>query len=114
MMPKINPKQMQHMMKQMGISQEKVDALEVIIRCSDRDIVITDPEVAKVHMMGQLTFQITGTPEDRPRELIISQDDIQTVMSQTQASEEDARDAIAKSNGDLAEAIMALSDKQPM
>lgn len=112
MMPKINPKQMQQMMRQMGISQENVDAVEVIIRCPDRDIVIIDPEVAKVHMMGQLTFQITGTVEERPRELMISQDDIKTVMGQANVSEEEARKAIERSSGDLAEAILSLSEKQ--
>lgn len=112
MMPKINPKQMQSMMKQMGISQESIEAYEVIIRCPDKDIVVVDPEVAKVHMMGQLTWQITGNAEERPREVSISKDDIQTVIDQTNVSEAEAKAAIEKNHGDLAQAILSLSKEE--
>ena len=109
MMPKINPKQMQQMMRQMGISQEKVDALEVIIHCKDKDIVIADPEVAKVHMMGQLTFQVSGNIQEHERQAVISLEDIQTVMAQAKVSQEEARKAIEDAGGDLAKAILTLT-----
>ncbi|MBI4449274.1 nascent polypeptide-associated complex protein [Candidatus Woesearchaeota archaeon] len=114
MMPKINPKQMQQMMHRMGISQNEIPAVQVIIRCEDRDIIIDDPQVLKVDMMGQKMFQVSGTPFDQPRQerdLSISGDDIKTVMDQTNTDHDAALQAIKDANGDLAQAILKLSEK---
>ena len=48
------------MMKKMGISQQEIDATEVIIKTPEKEIVITNPQVSKVNMMGQQTFQVVG------------------------------------------------------
>ena len=40
MFPKIDPKKMQAMMKQMGIAQEDIDANRVTIECDDKNIII--------------------------------------------------------------------------
>ncbi|MBU1199461.1 MAG: nascent polypeptide-associated complex protein [Nanoarchaeota archaeon] len=110
MIPGMNPRQMKQAMKRMGIQQEDLDAKEVIIRLEDKEIVISNPNVSKVNMMGQDTYQIVG--EESIRELDatpdINEDDIQTVVEQTGASEEDAKAAIEECKGDLAEAIMKL------
>ena len=115
-MPKINPKQMAQMMKQMGISQERINAVEVIIRTPEHDLVISNPEVLKVNMSGQVTFQIAGEVEERrqevEQEIKISQDDIKTVMDQTGAGPEEAEAAIAAAQGDLAKAILELQDSE--
>jgi nascent polypeptide-associated complex subunit alpha len=115
MPPGMNPRKMNHMMKRMGISQKEIDAEEVIIRTPDHDIVLTNPNVVKVNMMGQDTFQITGAEEIRQRSdlseddsLEIDDDDIKTVSEQAGVSEDRAKKAIEDSNGDLAEAIMSL------
>ncbi len=111
MIPKINPRQMQQMMKRMGIQQQEIDdAKQVIIRCRDREIVIDNPSVAKVNMMGQESYQISGEEHERSIDSTpeIGQDDIKTVMDQTEADEETARKAIEDASGDLAEAIMSL------
>ena len=47
-------------MKQMGIKQESLDAEKVTIKTRDKNLVIENPNVVKVNMMGQETFQITG------------------------------------------------------
>ena len=53
MFPGINPKQMQAVMKQMGISQQDVDAVRVIIEKSDnKKIVMENPSVQKIKMQG--------------------------------------------------------------
>ena len=57
---KINPKQMEKLMKQMGMQMAHIDAEEVIIRTASKDIVIKEPEVSRINMMGQETFQIAG------------------------------------------------------
>jgi len=109
----INPKQMQTMMKRMGIKMEEIDAEEVIIRCSDREIVITNPGVAKVVMQGQASFQITGQEHTREIEeaevsIEIDDDDVKMVAEQAGTSEDEARAALEETGGDIAEAIMKI------
>ena len=112
MIPGVNPRQMQRMMKQMGMSQTDLDASEVIIKLADRQLVFTNPQVAQVDMMGQKTYQIVGQPEEMSLEdegIEITDADIQTVVDQTGKSKEEAKEAIKEANGDLAEAILSLS-----
>ncbi len=114
MIPGMNPRQMQGMMKKMGIRQTEVDATEVIILTPDKKIRILNPEVLKVNMMGQETFQITGQEVEESLEqdfeLEISEDDVATVVEQTGVSAEVARQTILEENGDLAQAILRLSE----
>jgi nascent polypeptide-associated complex subunit alpha len=111
MIPGVNPRQMKMMMRKMGIQQQDIDASEVIIKCSDKEIVITEPQVAKVNMMGQETFQITGTAHERANTAAVSEEDIRTVMEQSNTDEETARAALQQHNGDLAATIMDLQAK---
>lgn len=101
----IDPKLMKQAMKRMGIKQEEIRASEVIIKTADKNIVIRNPQVAKVNMMGQDTFQISG---DITETSGISEDDVKTVAEQAGVSEEKARAALEETKGDLAEAILKL------
>ena len=98
-------------MKRLGIQQQEMEATEVIIKTKDKQYVFKQPQVSKVNMMGQETFQIIGKPEvqDLSTEPEISDEDIKTVMSQTGKSQEESLAAIKKHKGDLASAIMELS-----
>jgi nascent polypeptide-associated complex subunit alpha len=113
MMPGINPRQMQQMMRKMGIQQVEIPATEVIIRTPDKEIVVLNPQVSKVNMMGQESLQVVGELHERPlsSEPEISEDDVKTVMAQADVSEEEAREAIEENGGDLAAAIMSLQKK---
>ncbi|MBS3123899.1 nascent polypeptide-associated complex protein [Candidatus Woesearchaeota archaeon] len=110
MFPGINPRKMQQMMRQMGVQQVEIDAQEVIIRTADKDLIVLNPSVIKVNMMGQETLQITGHMTERARveKVDISSEDVETVKEQTGASTEMARKALEETKGDLAEAILAL------
>ncbi len=110
MFPKINPKQMEKLMKQMGVKQEEIDAEEVIIKCSDKELIIKNPNVQKVNMMGQESLQITGEIEERSLEKF-TEDDVNTVKDQTGKSDKEVRAALEESNGDLAGAILKLKNK---
>lgn len=114
MIPGMNKRQMQKAMKKMGINQEQIDASEVIIRLADRDLIIRNPDVARVNMMGQETFQIVGDVEELERETTpdINEDDVQTVVDQTGVSLDIARRAIEDANGDLAQAILSLQEDE--
>ena len=106
---KINPRQMEKMMKKMGIQSVSIDAEEVIIRTPDKDIVVKNPQVSRVNAMGQDTFQISGDVEEKDREGF-SAEDVETVMEQAGVSEEEAIAALKETN-DLADAIMKLKNK---
>lgn len=104
MLPGINPKLVKQAMKRMGIRQEEIDAFEVIIRTSGKDIIIKNPQVAKVNMAGQETFQISGDVTEET----VSGEDIRTVAQQANVSEAQAKRALEQTGGDLAEAILKL------
>ena len=110
MFPGVNPRQMRAAMQKMGIQQEEVEAEEVIIRTKDKEIVISNPQVVKVNMMGQKNYQVSG--EETVRELSsapdISEEDVQTVVDATGVSADVAKAAILENNGDLAATIMGL------
>ncbi len=103
---KFNPKQIEKAMKQMGIQTIEIPSTEVIIKTSDGELVISNPQVSKVSMGGQETYQIVGHAEERSVEKF-SKDDIQMVVDQTGCSEEDARKSLEET-GDIAEAILRL------
>ena len=108
MIPGLNPKKMQSMMKQLGMSQEEIDASKVTIDKNDgSEIIINNPSVVKINMQGQDTFQISGDISER--EGILEQD-IKSVAEKTNSSEEDAKKALESTKGDLAEAILKLGE----
>ncbi len=104
----LNPKKMQAMMKQMGMSQDEISAEKVIIEKSDgKKIIIENPSVMKIKIQGQESFQISG--DTREEEIGFSDEDLNTIMEKTGKSKEEAKNALAKTN-DLAEAILELSN----
>ncbi len=107
MFPKINPKQMEKVMKQLGVKQEEIDAEEVVIKCSDKELIIRNPNVQKVNMMGQESLQITGDIEERKIEKF-NDDDVRLVVDQTGCSEKEARKILEKNKGDIAKTILEL------
>ncbi len=109
MFPGMNPREMEKAMKKLGIKQEEIDATEVIIRTSSEEMIIENPQVTKVNMMGQETFQIVGEVRIRAKELF-SKEDIKTVMEQTGCSEKAAKQALEE-EGDLAAAILKLQEE---
>jgi len=115
MIPKIDPRQMQQMMRKMGIQQEDIDAEEVIIKCSDKIIRISNPSIQKVNMAGQKSFQISGDESveelssSDDSEIEISEDDLNTVMSQTSSTKDEAEQALKDTSGNIAEAILLLT-----
>jgi len=109
MFPNIDPKKMQALMKQMGLSQENIDALRVIIEKEDGKLVIHNPSVTRMKIQGQESFQITGDVEEVSNEEKFSEDDIKTIMEKTGCTEKEAKKALSET-GDLAEAILKLSN----
>ena len=81
MFPKLDPKKMQAVMKQMGINQEEISASSVIIEKEDGNkIIISNPSVVKINMQGQDSFQISGeVSEEEAGKEDNSEEDIKTI-----------------------------------
>jgi nascent polypeptide-associated complex subunit alpha len=115
---KINPRQMQKAMKQMGIKQNQVDdVVEVVIRTKSNEIVLKGAEVVCVEMGGQKSYQISG-PEtiralsadgsDSAPAVSFSAEDVDLVMGQTGCDREKAVEALTATDGQPAEAILKI------
>src|SRR3989344_8202652 len=107
MIPGINPKQMKEVMKKMGIKQEEIHAEEVVIKCPDKNLVILNPQIIKMNMMGQDSLQITGEIQEVPAKHF-TDEDVETVMEEADCSKKAAEEALEETHGDIAEAILKL------
>ena len=105
----MDPKKMQAVMKQMGISQDEISASKVIIKREGKsNIIISNPSVTKINAKGQESFQIAGDISEESTAPEISEDDVKTIVEKTGKSEKEAKATLEKT-GDLAEAIIELS-----
>ncbi|MDP6527661.1 MAG: Nascent polypeptide-associated complex protein, partial [Candidatus Pacebacteria bacterium] len=71
-------------------------------------IIISEPQVAKMNMQGQDSFQISGTVSEG--EVEPSDSDIEMVVQQAGVSEDAAREALKNSGNDIAKAILSLQN----
>ncbi len=106
MIPGLNPKELEKAMKRLGIKQEPIEATEVIIKTKDKELIIRNPQIAKVNAMGQESLQITGTIEERQSSP--SEEDIKTIIEQAKVDYNTARKTLEANKGDLAQTILEL------
>lgn len=110
MFPGLNPKKMQAVMKQMGIAQDEIPALRVVIEKEDGGkLVINNPSVTKIKMQGQESFQVTGDISEEAEEVGVSEEDINTVVEKTGCTSDQA-EKVLKNTDNLADAILELSE----
>ena len=103
-------------MKKMGIKQTDIhNVTEVIIRTTDKEIVLTNAEVVLVEMQGSRNYQISGDEEIRglgtaaaAAPAAFPAGDIELVMSQTGCDKESAIKALEDADGQPAEAILKI------
>lgn len=107
----IDPKKISSMMSKLGIKQEEIEAERVIIEQESKKIIIENPQIVKINMQGNESFQISGEvrEEEKMTEEEKLKEDIKTIMEKTGKSRLEAEVALKASNGDLAEAILSLS-----
>jgi nascent polypeptide-associated complex subunit alpha len=113
-MRKISPREAKRLMQRMGLSMSPMEVKEVILKTSSKEILIENPEVAVLEVQGQKIFQITGgkiSEKTIERKIAIPEEDIQLVAQQANVSLEEARVALEQTNGDLAQAILLLSQR---
>ena len=119
----MSPRRMKQMQGKMK-TDELEGVEEVIIRFADKEIHISQPEVSRIRMGAEI-YQVMGSGIERPRTtegvgasptvpspISISEDDVKLIMSQTGASEKEAKKALEEETGDLAGAIVKLKTKK--
>ena len=117
MMPgRMNPRQMQQMMKRLGINVREIENVEqIIIRTDTKEYIFDSADVTEMDAQGQKTYQISGRPrivarkELEEKEEGIPQEDIDLVAEQTGKNKAQAKKALEETNGDIAEAILKLT-----
>ena len=106
-MGKMNPKQMQGMLKQFGIKTEELPAKRVTFELEGKKLVLEAPNVSVMVTQGQKIYTVMGGTELEEKGGL-PEEDIKMVAEQAHASEEKAKKALEETNGDIAEAIMKL------
>lgn len=128
---RMNPRQMQMMMKRLGMTSESLeDVEEVIVRTKDEERVFKDPEVTILTVQGVRTYQIVGTEKVRARTAAPEsaagsdrpaapappagppEEDVQLVMEQAGVERPVAVSALRESGGEPAEAILKILSRR--
>ncbi len=112
-MRRLSPRDLRRLMKRMGVEVEEFHGVrEVRIIMEDREMVVEDPHVTLMRVQGQDILQVVGNIREieisEEPEIEIPEEDVQLVASQTGVSLEKAREALVKTSGDIAQAIMLL------
>ena len=108
---KFNPRQLNQLMKQLGINVREIEDVEkVVIQTKNRDYIFDNAEVTVMDAQGQKTYQLIGTPRIVEKKEDIPEDDVTLVMEKTGKTKEEAKKALEESKGDIAEAILKLSE----
>ena len=106
----MNPRQMNQMMRRLGINVKEIENVEkVIIQTDTKQYVFENASVTMMDAQGQKTYQVTGRPKIIEKKEGIPEEDIKLVMEQTGKSKKEAESALEETKGDIAEAIMKLS-----
>ncbi|HXW67182.1 MAG TPA: nascent polypeptide-associated complex protein [Thermoplasmata archaeon] len=115
-----NQRQMEQMMRRLGMTSEAVpDVEEVVVRTRTKEHVFERPEVTVLTVQGVRTYQVVGQPTVRSRVADAPapgtgapagppEEDVRLVMEQANVSREEAVEALLQSSGEPAEAIMKI------
>ncbi|MBU5678886.1 MAG: nascent polypeptide-associated complex protein [Candidatus Aenigmatarchaeota archaeon] len=102
-----NKKDVEKIMKKMGMELSEMDAKEVIIKTSDYQIRIENPEVIIANILGKKVYQISG--EEKLERLEPKEEDVKLVMEKTGKDRETVVNKLKELNNDLARAIIELT-----
>jgi nascent polypeptide-associated complex subunit alpha len=109
----MNPREAKRMMQRMGMNMGAMPEVEqVVFKTSTKEIIVENPEVTVMEMQGQKIFQVMGeriTEKALEKAVKIPEEDVQLVATQANVSPDRARTALEQTKGDLAQAILLLS-----
>ncbi len=102
-----NPRQMQQMLKQMGIKSRDIDANKVTIECKDgKNIIIENPSITEMDVKGEKNYTVTGKIRE---ETPMNEEDVKLIMESVKVERDVAIKAL-KEHGDVASAIVELQN----
>jgi nascent polypeptide-associated complex subunit alpha len=123
-----NARQMQMMMRRLGMTTEPVDEVEeVVVRTRTAEHVFRTPEVTILTVQGVRTYQIVGSPTIRSRSSTAAssapvaapaeaagppEEDVTLVVEQAGVSRAEALRALAETDGAPAEAILRILSRR--
>ena len=111
MIPGVNPKQMKAMMKKLGMKMEQFEDVErVIVYTKKGNYIFENAEVVATTMQGATTYQLSGDMRFEEAEAVIPDEDVAMVAEQASVSKDAALAALKETKGDIAEAIIKLSE----
>lgn len=102
-------------LKELGIAEE------VVIRLQDKELKIKNPTVMSMKIENETVYQILGGEVEEVSPTIgreveeaysPSEEDLMLVAAQAGVSEEEAREALVETRGDLAKAILLLKSRK--
>ncbi|MEM3736815.1 MAG: nascent polypeptide-associated complex protein [Candidatus Bathyarchaeia archaeon] len=122
-MKRLSSREAKRMMSRIGIdAKELPEVREVIFKTDTKEMVVRNPTVTVIDFQGQKMFQVIGeglieritaptqvTVETKPK---TPDEDIQLVATQANVSLNEAKEALEKTGGDLAQAILLLTSKR--
>jgi len=109
----VNPRQMKAMMKKLGMNVEPIeDVQQIVIATAKGNYIFDTAEVTAMTMQGVTTYQIVGQPRFEEAAVEIPKDDITLVAAQANVTEDTAKAALTATKGDIAEAILRLSQEK--
>jgi nascent polypeptide-associated complex subunit alpha len=115
-MGKVSPKQMERLMRRMGMQVKEIPQVrEVIIKTAETNWIFKAPQVTILHTPSGDIYQLSGAKpqiveKEEEGEEEVKEEDIKLVMEQAKVSEEKAREALKANKGDIAKAIINLSN----
>ncbi|MEM2237486.1 MAG: nascent polypeptide-associated complex protein [Candidatus Caldarchaeum sp.] len=121
-MKRLSPRELrraqERLLKNLGLDVEELGtAEEVVIKLASRQITIRNPLVYSMKTGAEHVIQVVGgemqeAKAEAKQVYTPTEEDVTLVVSQTGASEEDARAALAEAEGDLAKAILTLRSRR--
>jgi nascent polypeptide-associated complex subunit alpha len=111
------PEEIARILRRLGVSIEEVNAVKVTIELGDGTLMVVEPPEAVLLVKSRdqpPVFMVVGSHrvERRGRgEARFSEDDVRFVAEKAGVSLEEARRALEESGGDIAAAILRLTEK---
>jgi len=100
------------MFDRMGLNMNQLeDVEEVIIKTINKDIIIKKPTVAEIRSQESIIYQVIGNEIEEVQKEVkkFNEEDIMLVAQQAGVSREKAERALEEAEGDLAKAILLLT-----
>jgi len=111
-------REQRRLLERMGLNFKPLDGVqEVQFKMQGKTIVIRSPEVQVIEIKGgSRIYYVSGIEEEvaaaQQEVPEISQEDVELVVLKTGASQEEARKALIEAGGDIARAILLVSQKK--